>query len=75
METYAASGDHRDKSLSWSLANDPAAFGTTRHPDPATGEADPRVSPRVSLAIIVASSLGLWALIWFALTSLISNWP
>jgi hypothetical protein len=75
MATYAPS-QHRAKSpLSWPLTSDPAAFDVVRRPDPATREADTRVSPRVSLVLIVVSSLGLWGLIWFALTRLISNWP
>jgi hypothetical protein len=74
METYATSGDHRGKLVSWPLT-DPAALSPARRPDTATREADNRVSPRVSLLLIVVSSLGLWTLIWFALTGLISNWP
>jgi hypothetical protein len=75
MKTYGALADHRDRSFTLSLVDDPVAFGSVRRPDPATREADTPVSPQVSLALIVASSLGLWALIWFALTCLISNWP
>jgi len=76
VKTYAASADHqRGSSLSLSLVGDPAVFGAIRRDDPATHEADARVSPRASLALIVLSSLGLWALIWFALSYLISNWP
>jgi hypothetical protein len=43
--------------------------------DPSLDNEVRRVSPRVSLALMVFSSLGLWALLWFALTCLISNWP
>jgi hypothetical protein len=75
MQTDAASGDHRGKVLYWSRAGDPAAFDIVRRPDTATREAEARVSPRVSLLLIVGSSVGLWGLIWFALTSLISKWP
>jgi hypothetical protein len=74
MKTYGALAD-RDRPLSLSLVDDLPAFGTVRRADPATCEADIRVSRRVSLVLIVASSLGLWGLIWFLLTCLASNWP
>jgi hypothetical protein len=75
MDTYVAPNAHRRKAARLRLVGDTAAFSTVRHFAPSPHETDPRLSPRASLAVIVLSSLGLWALIWFALTCLISNWP
>jgi len=80
VKTYAASADHhRGKSCGWFQAGHSAAFHTVGRPDPATNEADIRVSARAALALIVMSSLGLLGidlvLIGFGLTRLISNWP
>jgi hypothetical protein len=70
MDTYAAHGGHREKSSRLTLVSNTAALD-----DPSTDREVRRLSPRVSLALILLSSLGLWALAWFALTCLISNWP
>jgi hypothetical protein len=70
MDTYAAHGGHRAKSSRLTLVGNTAALS-----DPSPDSEVRLVSPRVSLALIVLSSLGLWALLWFALTCLISNWP
>jgi hypothetical protein len=75
MKIYAALPDRRGKSLGRFPAGHPAALGAVRRRDAATREADVRASQRVSLALVVLSSLGLWILTWFALTCLISNWP
>jgi hypothetical protein len=75
MKIYAASPGRRGKPFSWFPASHSAALGTVRRHDAATREADARVSPRVSVSLVVLSSLALWALTWFALECLISNWP
>ncbi len=73
MKSYAAFVHHRGKSSGWSLLGGATPFRSARAP--ATEEIARPVSPRVSLAIVVLPSMALWALIWFALRSLISNWP
>jgi hypothetical protein len=70
MDTYAAHSGHRAKSSRLTLVSNTAALDY-----PSLNREVRRVSPRVSLALIVLSSLGLWAVLWFALTCLISNWP
>lgn len=72
METFAASDERRARLLRAILASD-AAAGTAGRSEPRDG--DDRISPGASLALIVLSSLGLWALVWFALRCLITNWP
>jgi hypothetical protein len=74
MKTNAASGHHHQKSSAWPLAGGVAPLRIVRHRDPASEEADDRVSLRTSVTIVVLSSLALWAVIWFALTCLITNW-
>jgi hypothetical protein len=75
METYVARGQHRPRPSKLSLQVEPADFARVRRWEPSSRETDPRASPRVCVAVIVLSSLGLWALIWFAISSLISYWP
>ena len=75
MNIYVAPGDHRGKTAGPRLVSDATTFTSVRHPEPAPRETDERVRPRVSLAIALPLSLGLWALVWFALTRLITNWP
>jgi hypothetical protein len=41
---------------------------------PRTLEAPARISPRMSLTLILLSSLGLWAAIWAVVSSLIARW-
>ena len=74
MNTYVAPGDHRGKTAGLRLVSDATTFTSVRHPEPAPRETDERVRLQVSLAVALPLSLGLWALIWFALTYLISNW-
>jgi hypothetical protein len=75
METYAASDDRRARLLRLILVSDTAAAGTARHPEPAPREIDDRLRLRRTMAVALLPSLALWALIWFALTALITNWP
>jgi len=70
MDTYAAHRGHRAKSSRLTLVSNIAALD-----DPPRDSEIRSLSPRVSLALILLSSLGLWAVVWFALTCLISNWP
>jgi hypothetical protein len=74
MDTYVAPDDRRGKAAKLRLASDAAAFNRARHPEVAPHDTDARIRLR-SLAVAFALSLGLWALIWSALTRLISNWP
>ena len=73
METYTAFDDRRARLLHFMLVSDTAA-GTARHPEPAP-RTDELVRLRVAAAVALPLSLGLWALVWFALTRLITNWP
>ena len=75
MNTYVAPGDHRAKTAGLRLVSDATTFTSVRQPEPAPRETDERVRLRVSLAVALPLSLGLWALVWFALTRLITNWP
>jgi hypothetical protein len=72
---FVVPGDHRGKAARLRLASDATTFTSVRHPEPAPRETDERVRLRVAVAVAVVPSLALWALIWFALTCLISNWP
>jgi hypothetical protein len=75
MDTYVGRGDRRGKPARLRLISGPEALPKVRHSEPASRETDDRVSLRVALAAAVLPSIALWALIWFALTRLISNWP
>ena len=72
---FVVPGDHRGKAARLTLFSDAAPFRTVRHSGPAPWETDERVRLRVSMAVALLPSLALWALIWYALTCLISNWP
>jgi hypothetical protein len=74
METCEpANGPRARSSLRAMLVTDAAAANTDEQSE--AHETDDRISARASLALIVLSSLALWALIWFALTRVITNWP
>ena len=71
MDIYVAPGDKREKSAA--MLSDGGALDTARQSEPI--ETERRLSAGASLAIMMALSLALWALIWFCLTCLISFWP
>ena len=75
METYVAPVEHPGMPARLRLVSDPAAFGTIRQAEPAPHEADKGTRLRKAVAVALLPSLGLWAMIWYALTHLISNWP
>jgi hypothetical protein len=75
METFVAPGDHRVKAARLRLVSDAAVFDEVRHSEPAPCDIDERARLRKAVAIALLPSLALWALIWFALTCLITNWP
>ena len=75
MNAYVAPGDRRAKTAGLRLVSDTMTLISVRHPEPAPRETDERLRLRVSLAVALPLSLGLWALVWFALTRLITNWP
>jgi hypothetical protein len=75
METYAASDDRRARLLRLILVSAIAAAGTARHPEPAPRKIDEQLRLHKTIAVALLPSLALWALIWFALTALITNWP
>ena len=75
MGTYVAPVDHRRKAVKLRLVSDAAALGTVRHPEPAPCETDERARLRSGVVVALLPSAALWALIWYALTCLISNWP
>jgi hypothetical protein len=75
METYATSDDRRAMLVRLMLVSDTTAAGTVRHTEPAPCETDERLRLRKTMAVALLPSMALWALIWFALTYLITNWP
>jgi hypothetical protein len=76
MEAYSAFDDRRARLLALMLVGDTAAAGAARHRKPALCEPDERLGLRkTTVAVALLPSLMLWALICFALTRLISNWP
>jgi hypothetical protein len=75
METYVAPGQRRRKAARLTLVSDAATSSTVQHSEPAPWGTDERVRLRVAVAVALLPSLALWALIWYALTCLISNWP
>jgi hypothetical protein len=75
METYVAPGEHPGMPARLRLVSDAAAFGTIRHAEPAPPEADERTRLRKAVAVAILPSIALWAMIWYALSRLISNWP
>jgi hypothetical protein len=75
MEIYVAPGEHRGMAARLRLVADAAALGTIRQAEPAPHEADEGVGFRKAVAVAILPSLGLWAIIWYALTHLISHWP
>ena len=75
MNTYVAPGDHRGKTAGLRLVSDATTFTSVGHPEPAPRETDGRARLQVEVAVAVVSTLALWAVVWFALTRLITNWP
>ena len=75
METYVAPVEHPGMPARLRLVSDAAALSTIRHGEAAPNEADERTRLRKAVAVAILPSLGLWAMIWYALTHLISNWP
>jgi hypothetical protein len=74
MGTYVAPGDHREKARRLRLVSGAAKLHAARHSEPAPRETDVWAWLRVVLAVTVLLSLGLWALLWYGLTRLISSW-
>jgi hypothetical protein len=75
MDTYVVPGDNRGKAARPRLGSVAATFGTVRHPEPAPRETNERVRLRVEVAVAVVATLALWALVWFALSRLLTNSP
>ena len=75
MDTYIVPGDPRRKAARLRLVSDASSTSTFRHSERAPRDTDDRVRLRIGLAVAVLPSMALWALIWYALTQLISHWP
>jgi hypothetical protein len=76
MDTYFVSGEHRGEAAGPTLLTDAEASGTIGHPDePVPRVANERARLQKAVARALLPSLALWALIWYALTCLIANWP
>jgi hypothetical protein len=75
MQTYATSDDHRAMLVRLITVSDTATAGTARHSEPTRRKTDELLRLRKTVAVALLPSLALWALIWFALTCLITNWP
>jgi hypothetical protein len=75
MDTYVAPVEALRRPARLRLVADAEAFRTVRHSGPASRETDERARLRKAMAVALLPSLALWALIWFALTCLITNWP
>jgi hypothetical protein len=75
MDTDIEPGDHRANAASVRLVIDAASLDTAGHLEPASRETVERLRLGTAMAVAFLPTLALWALIWFALTQLISNWP
>jgi len=73
MDTCVAPSDPWSKTAR--LVSDAASCSTSPQPEPAPRDAGERARLRVGLAVALLPSMALWALIWYALSWLISNWP
>ena len=75
METYVAADGRRRTVARLRLVSDTAGLSKAQHSRSASRETDERVRFLKAVAIALLPSATLWALIWYTLTRLISNWP
>jgi hypothetical protein len=75
METYVALGERPGMAAGLRLVSDAAVSGAIRQAERAPRETDERTRLRKAVAVALLPSMALWAIIWYALSHLISNWP